>query len=165
MVDLIISPLWCLFLSRTDVIKDDQFVSRFREKGFKAYELLFDITDSLIHAGIKWDGTTVKFYSLTAKHILGILRDTKFVLPSLKSSDYEERRAAIVCLAFSQKKETYDEIYEIAVGDDLEEVRKTAVWAYLFCKGEKSKELFNLEENRKLAERLENESWNMLWFL
>lgn len=109
-------------------VKNKQFVSRFSEKGLNACEFLFDRTDALIHAGIKWGDNDAKFYALTAKHELGILRDIRFVLPALNSENYEERRAGIICLAFLQCEEKYDEICRIAREDKVEEVRKAAAW-------------------------------------
>ncbi len=146
-------------------VRNEEFVSRFEEKGLKACEFLFDKTDALIHAGIKWGGNNVRFYSLTAKHELGMLRNAEFVLPALYSSDYEIRRTAVICLAFLQNKETYNEIFRIAVEDKIEEVRRTAVWVYAFCKGEGLNELLEVEGNKELKEFLEIEGWNRIWFV
>ena len=153
-------------------IPSETFTSRFSSASGEAAEHLFDRADALIYAAIKWGGRECRYQALIARHELGLLRDARFVLPDLQSGDYEKRVAAIACLAFLQTEESSKDLCYILQHDPIAEVRRSALWAFAFSKGEATPELAakvnNNDDNervRNLAALVAQSEYEKVWFL
>ena len=153
-------------------IPNENFTWRFSSATREAAEYLFDRTDALLHAAIKWGGKECRYQALTARHELGLLRDVRFVLPELTSGDYDKRMAAVSCLAFLQSEEGIESLYNILQNDPIANVRQSALWALAFCKGkampESAAKITKNEDNeqvRSLAAIIARSEYEKVWFL
>lgn len=153
-------------------IPNETFISRFSSIDGESAEHLFDRADALIYAAIKWGGRECRYQALIARHELGLLRDARFVLPELKSGDYEKRIAAVACLAFLQSGEINENIYYILRNDPIAEVRRSALWAFAFAGGREAIELVaqitrndSDEQVRNLAALIDQSEYEKVWFL
>jgi len=115
-------------------IPNDKFIDRFKFKGIEACEWLFDRTDALIYAGIKWGGKECRYQALTAKSELGLLRDDRFLIPELKLPDSETKITAISCLAFLQTEEAGSNLTSIFKDNLIYRICYSAIWATAFVK-------------------------------
>lgn len=100
-----------------------------------AAQFLYDVADAKIRIAKKWGGTECALQATMAANELGLLRDYRFVLPGLKSGDYENRLTAVACLAFIPSETGNDYLKNIAVNDVDPGVRGSALWAYGFAGG------------------------------
>lgn len=133
---------------------------------------LFDRFDVLIYTAVQLGGNVCRTIAMMAKSEMGILRDPRFVLPMLKSANYEQRLGAVACLAFLQIPEHQGELYAAAVHDKDSGVRQIALWAYAFLKGYRLKELLSEIKKRetqlqvlKLLEQIEGKNPDNMWFI
>lgn len=150
----------------------ETFTSRFSSVDGEAAEHLFDRADALMHAAIKWGGRECRYQALIARHELGLLRDAHFVLPELKSADYEKRVAAVACLAFLQSEDANESLYYILQNDPIAAVRRSALWAFAFAGGKPAMKLIARiaesdgdEQVRDLATIITQSECEKLWFL
>lgn len=153
-------------------IPNETFTSRFSSIDGEAADHLFDRAAALIYAAIKWGGRECRYQALIARHELGLLRDPRFVLPELKSDDYEKRVSAVACLAFLQAEEVNKSLYCILQNDPIVAVRRSALWAFAFAGGKAAMELIARiaesdgdEQVRSLATLIAQSEYEKLWFL
>ncbi|MGK2963611.1 MAG: HEAT repeat domain-containing protein, partial [Gemmatimonadaceae bacterium] len=93
----------------------------------------FDVVSGLAERGGGYDCST---YAAIAKSELGKIRDETLVLPSLQSSEQDEREAAIACLAFLGGDASLAALRVTAGTDPSPGLRRAAIWAYGFAGGE-----------------------------
>lgn len=121
-------------------------------------KFLFDKFDVMTHLAYQIGGSLCCALASIARSELGNLRDLNFVLPNLNSSYAEHRIITIACLAFLQKIEITDKLYQLAISDIDSGVRKTALWAYVFVNGKKVeclyKEILADESNEQVLSLL-----------
>jgi hypothetical protein len=117
-------------------IPNPHFNSRFDDAPHSAAEYLYDRTDALIYVVGLGRGYEGRLQAHFARNELGWLRDPRFVLPALDSTDFNERLAAISCLAFLWSDEGRLRLRDIARNDSDPGVRQSALWAYSFAGGE-----------------------------
>jgi HEAT repeat protein len=93
------------------------------------------------------------------------------VFPALSSKDFNERLAAISCLAFLWSDEGKQRLRTIATSDLDSGVRQSALWAYTFAGGESALELLSSSATndqdmrvREFASRV-LEAGNEFWWL
>lgn len=153
-------------------IPSETFTSRFSSVGDEAAEYLFDRADALLYAAIKWGGRECRYQALIARHELGLLRDPRFVVPELKSADYEKRIAAVACLAFLQAEECSKSLCYLLQNDTIASVRRSALWAFAFARGKRAIELSSQiaegdpdEQVRNSAAVVVRSNYEELWFL
>lgn len=151
-------------------IANQNFSSRFSSDPLQAAEYLYDRTDALINAALRWGGKEARFQGTTARAELGLLRDARFVLPELNSNNYEMRIATISCLAFLQPEEISEKLYSIAQSDPLSQVRCSALWAYAFTGGIKpGRRALGITDSdarvRELAKVIAGAYVEELWFI
>lgn len=102
-----------------------------------ASEYLYDETDAKIHIAKQWGGLECRLQAIFAHSELGLLRDSRFVLPTLLSNDYNSRLAAVACLAFLPPTEINQSALRDRASKDVDAgVRQSALWAYCFAQGE-----------------------------
>lgn len=107
-----------------------------------AAEYIYDETDAKIYIAKQWGGLECRLQAIFAHSELGLLRDSRFVLPALVSDDYNVRLAAVACLAFLPPSEiNASALRERALNDIDAGVRQSALWAYGFVQGEKAEDL------------------------
>ncbi len=63
-----------------------EFESRFSAKHHTAAEYLYDRTDALFFAAMRWGGRECSLQAMIARQELGWLRDVRFVFPDLTTS-------------------------------------------------------------------------------
>lgn len=120
-------------------------ISRFDADPKKAAEYLFDRADTLMFLAKQWGGMEARFQANVAMAELGMLRDPCFVLPALKSEDFDQRLVAIACLAFLPVTPNVSAALEQTVATDKEPgVRAGAAWAHRLV----------MSEHNQLAKRL-----------
>lgn len=153
-------------------VPNPEFVSKLNFDSVKVSRYLYDRADALICAALRWGGAECRFQALSARHELGILRDPKFVLPALNSNHYEDRLAAISCLAFLQSPETYEHLRPLCLQDENTSVRRSALWTYAFVNAfewRKFAEAIGIDdataEARTFAQAISVTESQNLWFL
>jgi hypothetical protein len=118
-----------------------EFESRFSKVPRKASEYLYDGTDALLFAAMRWGGHECRMQAMMARSEIGPLRDPRFVYPALKSVMFEERLRGVACLAFLWSDHGRELLRQAALNDTEAGVRLSALWAYGFAGGEKAEEL------------------------
>ena len=150
-------------------IPNPNFQSKHSSAPHLAAQNLFEFTDLLQHTALRWGGDECRYQAYASKQELGNLRDFRFVSPSLASPDFEVRISAIACLAFLRAEP--EKLMKIAVEDSVGEVRRAALWAFVFAKGENfsflARQVAKQDSNafvRNLAERIaESSSETEIW--
>lgn len=130
-------------------IPNPQFQSKHSLVPNLAAQNLFELTDFLQHTALRWGGDECRYQAYTSKQELGNLRDPRFLMAALHSSDFEQRTAAIACLAFLRKG--FHELRNSALNDPIENVRLAALWAYSFMEG---------KDYQKLAGQVAGQAFN-----
>lgn len=113
-------------------IPNEAHTRRFDTDDSKAAEYLFEKTDALTYLARRWGGREAIMQGNLALHMLGRLRDHRFVLPLLASSDVEARLTGIACLAFLQPDCAQGVLAGLAEKDRERGVRESARWAARF---------------------------------
>jgi hypothetical protein len=135
-------------------VENSEYKNRFSDNANEATRYLYDLTDVLIKTALKRGGLETNFQATLASNELGRLRDEKFIIPILKSGNFEERLTAVACLAFLQTSNSIKILRRIMFEDSDPEVRKSATWGYAFAKQSKSTvvtEKFMTDENNENA--------------
>lgn len=122
-------------------VPNPEFVNRFSDNQRKASEYLYDRTDALIYIAKEWGGYECCLQATLASNELGLLRDPRFIFPSLQIQDFNSRLAAIACLAFLPSEAGNERLREIAINDPDLGVRQSALWAYGFAGGSNAYQL------------------------
>ena len=117
-------------------VPNPKFNNRFDQDPLSAAEYLYDRADALIYVASSGRGYECRFQAHFARNELGWLRDSRFILPILSSKNFNERLAAVSCLAFLWSDEGRERLRELATTDPDPGVRQSALWAYGFSKGE-----------------------------
>ena len=118
-----------------------EFESRFSTEPHKASEYLYDRTDALLFAAVRWGGHECRMQAMMARSEIGPLRDPRFVYPALKSVTFEERLRGVAGLAFLWSDCGHELLRQVALNDTESAVRLSALWAYGFAGGEGAEEL------------------------
>lgn len=122
-------------------IPNPRFENRFSSDARAAAEYLFDRTDALLYMALAFGGTECRLQARFARNELGLLRDPKFILPALTSSDFHQRLIGVSCLAFLWSEEGNKQLRRLAVEDSDPGVRQSALWAYWFSNDDDGWEL------------------------
>lgn len=133
----------CSLFDHIRRIPNPNFRSRFSNNPDEAPSHLFDRTDALIYAAQKWGGYEACFQASLAAFNLGLLRDTRFVLPLLSMRKFDDRLAGVACLAFIQTELAIERLRAAAVQDSSSIVREAALWACGFIEGKRAEDLFS----------------------
>jgi hypothetical protein len=118
-----------------------EFESRFSKVSREASEYLYDSTDALLFAAMRWGGHECRMQAMMARSEIGPLRDPRFVYPALKSVMFEERLRGVACLAFLWSDSGRELLRRVALNDPEPAVRLSALWAYGFAGAEDAEEL------------------------
>jgi len=110
-------------------------------RGPHRINFVYDCTDALLYGALHWGGRECTIQASLCIWELGRLRDRRFVLPELRSTDAGKRLAAVACCAFLQSEEGTACLGRLAVSDPDPGVRRAALWAYGFSGGERAIEL------------------------
>jgi HEAT repeat protein len=163
------NKLVTLLYNRIRRIPNSHYVTRFSKSPRQAAEYLFDRTDALLYAAIKWGGHECCHQALQACDLIEYLRDVRFVLPVLESVSIEHRLLGVACLAFLWSDEGNERLRKLITEDPEPGVRQSALWAYGFAGGDEAIEVFRERERndrnlrvRKYAKEvldLSNRSW------
>jgi hypothetical protein len=122
-------------------VPNPDYVHCFSKGARTSFHYLYDITDALIYSAKQWGGYECSSQAMIASVELERLRDVRFVLPALKSEDYNSRLAAVACLAFLQSSKGNNRLEETATCDPDPGVRRAALWAYCFAAGKNTERL------------------------
>ncbi len=148
------------------------FVYRFSKDQYEASEYLFDRTDALIYIAKEWGGYECSLQAILAGNELGLLRDSRFVLPELEATDFNARLSAIACLAFLRSELGNERLRKLAIDDPDPGVRQSALWAYGFAGGTGAQELLVSRSKvdkdnrvRTFAKNVLNVSLDSWWML
>lgn len=133
---------------------------------------LYDRTNALLFAALKWGGPECRLQAIDAQAELGHLRDERFIIPELKSDDSNVRMAAVACISYLQTEGTVGKLRDIILSDSVVEVRMAALWGYAFAKDSDAyilaEEISKIEANPKLknyALKILQTEHSQLWFL
>lgn len=113
---------------------------------------LYDRCDVMIYTGNYVGASFCRMLAGMAKVEMGSLRDSRFIVPMLKSENFEHRIGVIACLAFLQIPEQDAILFQTALNDSDPGVRQAALWAYAFRKNSDLQDLIhkiNQNENNK----------------
>lgn len=124
-------------------IPNEAHTRRFDTDDSKAAEYLFEKTDALTYVARRWGGREAIMQANLALHMLGRLRDHRFVLPLLASSEVEARLTGIACLAFLQPDGAVETLTDLGEGDPEAGVRESAAWATRFVAAQDPDSLSN----------------------
>jgi len=124
-------------------VPNPKFNSRFNQDPLLAAEYLYDRADALIYVASSGRGYECRLQAHFARNELGWLRDSRFILPILNSKNFNERLAAVSCLAFLWSDEGRERLRELATTDPDPGVRQSALWAYGFSRGDYAPELLS----------------------
>jgi hypothetical protein len=116
-------------------VPNPAFISRFVDDPHEAAEYLFDRTDALIRAALRWGGVECRLHAMLADVELGDLRDGRFLLPMLKCADHEQRLRAVACTALLCSDVVPRLLEDIARDDGEPGIRESAQWANAFAAG------------------------------
>ncbi len=97
-----------------------------------------------------WGGAECGLQAVLAANELGLLRDSRFVIPALDNKDYSLRLSAVACLAFLPSVLGNSRLRDAAASDGDAGVRQSALWAYGFAGGENA---IRFIEERSLQDR------------
>jgi hypothetical protein len=115
-------------------VPNPDHLSRFADDPQTAAEYLFDRADAVMFAARAWGGMEARFQANVAAAELGLLRDPAFVFPALASQDFEQRLAAVSCLAFlCATTGTCAGLERVVASDKEPGVREAARWAFGLC--------------------------------
>jgi hypothetical protein len=118
-----------------------EFESRFSKVPYKASEYLYDATDALLFAAMRWGGHECRMQAMMARSEIGPLRDHRFVYPAIQSVTFEARLRGVACLAFLWSDSGRELLRQVALNDPEPAVRLSAFWAYGFAGAEDADEL------------------------
>lgn len=105
----------------------------FDDNPLLAAEALFDLPHTLIVMCLRWGGIEAQLHANVANHVLGPLRDPRFVLPLTLSEDPDTRSSAASCLAFLQEQTSARNALKSLEGDPDPLVRESVRWALGFA--------------------------------
>ncbi len=129
-------------------VRNPDFVGRQQHDKRMATEWWFDRTDALLYGAKQWGGIRVRLNAILAETELGLLRDARFAVASLKANMADVRMRAIAALAFLQPANCGELIADHARNDADPGVRETALWAAGFVGWPGANELLVEAEQR-----------------
>jgi len=113
-------------------LPNPEYKNRFVTDPRAAAEHIYDRTDALLYMAITFGGSECRLQARLARNELGLLRDPRFVLPTLRSNDFHDRLVGVSCLAFLWSNERNEHLRRLAAEDPDQGVRQSALWAYCF---------------------------------
>jgi hypothetical protein len=117
------------FHDAVDRFPNPNFKNRFSKNPRQAAEYLYDRTNLLIHAAVKWGNRFSQLQALIARQELGAIRNPNYIYPLLKDEDFTVRLKAVSCLGF-MSGESVTAVLEEVSRDDIEtNVRRVAQWS------------------------------------
>jgi hypothetical protein len=131
-----------------------EFESRFSKVPHKASEYLYDRTDALLFASMRWGGHECRMQAMIARTEIGPLRDPRFIYPALESVIFEERLRGVACLAFLWSDCGSELLRQVALNDTEPVMRLSALWAYGFAGGKGAEELLLRRAECEFNERV-----------